>query len=81
MLFDGVQATTITTGVGSVSLDAVDQWGQYGQVLSDGDQVPYAMRVSATGDFEIGMGTYRDTNQLETHAHNCDVCCGCLQQH
>ena len=56
---DRVKETTATTGTGTLTLaGAVTGFQTFTSVLSDGDTTYYGIFESATGAFEVGLGTF-----------------------
>jgi len=56
---DRVKETTATTGTGTLTLaGAVAGFQTFTSVLSDGDTTYYGIFDSATGAFEVGLGTF-----------------------
>jgi len=56
---DRVKETTATTGTGTLTLaGAVAGFQTFTSVLSDGDTTYYGIFESATGAFEVGLGTF-----------------------
>lgn len=58
VLADRVKVTTTTTGTGAVALGAAQAGYQNFSVLSNGDTTYYCIVDNATGDWEVGLGTY-----------------------
>ena len=57
-LKDRVKETTTTTGTGTVTLAGAAAGFQSFVVIGDGNQTFYAIVDSASGDWEVGVGTY-----------------------
>jgi len=55
---DRVKETTATTGTGTVTLDGAATGFQAFSAIGDGNTTYYAIIDSATGDWEVGLGTY-----------------------
>lgn len=55
---DRVKETTTTTGTGTLTLAGAVNGFQAFSVLGDGSTTYYAIIESATGDWEVGLGTY-----------------------
>jgi len=57
---DRVKDTTVTTGTGTLTLDASPPTGYraFGSVLSSGDTVIYTIEHQTLGEWEVGIGTY-----------------------
>jgi hypothetical protein len=57
--YDRVQENSTTTGTGTYTLSgAVASYRTFAAACSTGDVVPYVAVDTATGDWEIGLGTY-----------------------
>jgi hypothetical protein len=67
---DLVKETTATTGTGDIALSGAVQsasagyFRSFGQAHSVGDKVFYAIRHTATAEFEVGLGTLTDAGHL-----------------
>lgn len=57
-LKDRVKETTTTTGTGTVTLAGAASGFQSFAAVGDGNQTFYAISDAATGDWEVGVGTY-----------------------
>lgn len=57
-LKDRVKETTTTTGTGTVTLDGAATGFQSFAAVGDGNQTFYAIADAASGDWEVGVGTY-----------------------
>jgi hypothetical protein len=55
---DRVKVVTTTTGTGTLTLGAAASGFQDFSVIGDGNTTYYAIVDSATGDWEVGIGTY-----------------------
>jgi hypothetical protein len=55
---DRVKETTTTTGTGTVTLAGAETGYQSFSVIGDGNTTYYGIADSATGDWEVGIGTY-----------------------
>ena len=55
---DRVKETTTTTGTGTLTLAGAVNGFQAFSVLGDGSTTYYAIYATATGDWEVGLGTY-----------------------
>lgn len=58
VLKDRVKETTVTTGTGTVTLAGAVAGFQSFSAVGDGNQTFYAIVDAATGDWEVGVGTY-----------------------
>ena len=58
VLKDRVKVTTTTTGAGTLTLGAAASGFQSFSVIGDGNTTYYTITDSATGDWEVGIGTY-----------------------
>jgi hypothetical protein len=58
VLADRVRETTDTTGLGSFVLDGALLSYQPFSVIGDGNQTYYSVASAATGQWEVGIGTY-----------------------
>jgi hypothetical protein len=58
VLKDRVKVTTTTTGTGTLTLGAAQQGFQSFSVIGDGNTTYYTINDAATGDWEVGIGTY-----------------------
>ncbi len=58
VLKDRVKETTTTTGTGTVTLDGAATGFQSFAAVGDGNTTYYAIVDAATGDWEVGVGTY-----------------------
>lgn len=57
-LYDRVKETSTTTGTGTLTLaGAVTGFRTFGSVLADADTTYYAIELSGTGEWEVGLGT------------------------
>jgi hypothetical protein len=55
---DRVKETTTTTGTGTLTLDGAAGGFQAFSAIGDGNTTYYAITDQATGDWEVGIGTY-----------------------
>lgn len=55
---DRVKETTATTGTGTLTLAGATLGYQAFSVIGDGNSTYYAIQDVATGDWEVGIGTY-----------------------
>ena len=55
---DRVKETTATTGTGTLTLAGATLGYQSFSVIGDGNSTYYAIQDVATGDWEVGIGTY-----------------------
>jgi hypothetical protein len=55
---DRVQETTTTTGTGTLTLDGAVLGFQTFAIIGNGNTTYYAIADPATGDWEVGLGTY-----------------------
>jgi hypothetical protein len=55
---DRVKETTTTTGTGTITLAGASAGFQSFSVIGDGNTTYYTIVDSATGDWEVGIGTY-----------------------
>jgi hypothetical protein len=55
---DRVKETTTSTGTGTITLAGAALGFQNFSVIGDGNSTYYVIADSATGDFEVGIGTY-----------------------
>ena len=55
---DRVKETTTTTGTGTLTLAGAAGGFQAFSAIGDGNTTYYAIVDSATGDWEVGLGTY-----------------------
>jgi hypothetical protein len=55
---DRVKSTTTTTGTGTITLGAAAAGFQSFSVIGDANTTYYTIVDSATGDWEVGIGTY-----------------------
>ena len=58
VLKDRVKETSTTTGTGTLTLGGAAAGFQSFSVIGDGNTTYYAIVDSATGDWEVGLGTY-----------------------
>jgi hypothetical protein len=58
VLKDRVKETTATTGTGTVTLAGAASGFQSFAAIGDGNQTYYVISDAATGDWEVGIGTY-----------------------
>jgi hypothetical protein len=58
VLKDRVKETSTTTGTGTLTLGGAASGFQSFSVIGDGNKTYYAIVDSATGDWEVGLGTY-----------------------
>ena len=58
VLKDRVKETTATTGTGTVTLVGAVSGFQSFAAIGDGNQTYYVISDAATGDWEVGIGTY-----------------------
>lgn len=58
VLKDRVRETTTTTGTGTVTLGGASQGFQAFSAVGDGNETYYVIEDPATGDWEVGLGTY-----------------------
>lgn len=58
VLKDRVKETTATTGTGTVTLAGAVSGFQSFAAIGDGNQTYYVISDAATGDWEVGIGTY-----------------------
>jgi len=58
VLKDRVKVTTTTTGIGTLTLGSAPSGFQDFSVIGDGNTTYYTIQDSATGDWEVGIGTY-----------------------
>jgi hypothetical protein len=58
VLKDRVKETTLTTGTGTVTLAGAAAGFQSFSAVGDGNTTYYAIADAATGDWEVGIGTY-----------------------
>jgi hypothetical protein len=58
VLKDRVKVTTTTTGTGTLTLGSAYGGYQDFSVIGDGNTTYYAIHDPATGDWEVGLGTY-----------------------
>lgn len=68
VLKDRVKETSTTTGTGTLTLGGAAAGFQSFSVIGDGNTTYYAIVDSATGDWEVGLGTY--TSSGTTLARN-----------
>lgn len=55
---DRVKETTTTTGTGTITLAGASQGFQSFSVIGNGNTTYYTIVDPATGDWEVGVGTY-----------------------
>ena len=58
---DRVKVTSTTTGTGAMSLGSAVVGFQDFSVIGDGNQTYYAIVLSGTSEFEVGLGTFDST--------------------
>lgn len=58
VLKDRVKVTTTTTGTGTLTLGSAETGFQDFSVIGDGNTTYYTINDAATGDWEVGIGTY-----------------------